>query len=58
MLKEGVRVIRGPNWKYGDQDNGCGHVGTIRKISADGKKVLVDWDKQLVLQLGRYKQIV
>ena len=25
----GVRVVRGPNWKWGDQDGGEGHVGTV-----------------------------
>lgn len=25
----GLRVGRGPDWKWGDQDGGEGHVGTI-----------------------------
>ena len=25
----GLRVVRGPGWKYEDQDGGEGHVGTI-----------------------------
>ena len=26
----GVRVVRGPDWKWGKQDGGEGHVGTVR----------------------------
>lgn len=26
---EGLRVVRGPNWKWGDQDGGEGGVGTV-----------------------------
>lgn len=26
---EGLRVVRGPDWKYGDQDGGEGTTGTI-----------------------------
>ncbi len=26
---EGVRVVRGPDWKYGDQDGGEGCIGTV-----------------------------
>ena len=54
MIKIGVRVVRGPNWKWGNQDNGEGHIGTIKEISKEGKKVLVDWDKQLMVQLCKY----
>ena len=25
----GLRVVRGPDWKWDDQDGGEGHVGTI-----------------------------
>ncbi len=25
----GLRVVRGPNWKCGNQDGGVGHVGTV-----------------------------
>lgn len=26
---EGLRVVRGPNWKWGNQDAGEGYVGTV-----------------------------
>lgn len=29
MTHTGLRVVRGPDWKYGEQDGGCGHVGTV-----------------------------
>lgn len=25
----GARVVRGPDWKWGDQDGGEGHTGTV-----------------------------
>jgi len=25
----GVRVVRGPDWKWGDQDGGEGNAGTV-----------------------------
>ena len=28
----GLRVVRGPDWKWGDQDGGEGHAGTVIKI--------------------------
>ena len=28
----GVRVVRGPDWQWGDQDGGPGHVGTVVTI--------------------------
>eukprot|EP00094_Tigriopus_californicus_P011432 TCALIF_11037-PA protein Name:"Similar to MIB2 E3 ubiquitin-protein ligase MIB2 (Gallus gallus)" AED:0.04 eAED:0.04 QI:0/0/0/0.5/1/1/2/0/1055 len=56
-IKPGVRVIRGPDWNWKDQDGGEGHLGTIVEIgSADGSKmagssthnpkdvVIVQWD--------------
>lgn len=43
----GCRVVRGPDWKSGDQDGGEGGVGTI--VGTDGEElnkqtVLVCWD--------------
>ena len=26
---KGIRVVRGPDWKLGDEDGGEGHVGTV-----------------------------
>ncbi|XP_059145038.1 E3 ubiquitin-protein ligase MIB2-like [Physella acuta] len=46
----GVRVVRGPDWKWGNQDNGEGHVGTVVEIGKPGsqtspdKTVVVQWD--------------
>ena len=28
----GVRVVRGPNWSWGEQDGGEGHVGTVAEV--------------------------
>lgn len=50
---EGMRVVRGPNWKWGEQDGGEGGVGTVveihtRGVSQDGttleRGVVVQWD--------------
>ncbi len=46
----GVRVIRGPDWKWGDQDGGEGNAGTIIPTSDSDIKiygprsVTVAWD--------------
>eukprot|EP00794_Sanderia_malayensis_P016587 gene16587-18275_t len=42
LVRPGTRVVRGPKWKYGNQDGGDGYVGTITSI-VDGKLV-VQWD--------------
>lgn len=39
----GSRVVRGPDWKWGKQDGGDGHVGTVRSFERPGE-VLVVWD--------------
>jgi E3 ubiquitin-protein ligase mind-bomb len=50
MLEVGVRVGRGPDWKWGQQDDGEGHVGTVVEIGKPGsttspdKTVVVQWD--------------
>ena len=31
-LEVGLRVVRGPDWKWGAQDDGEGHVGTVVEI--------------------------
>ena len=47
-LEVGLRVVRGPDWKWGDQDGGEGCLGTITKIgcsaSAEGAQPQVLWD--------------
>ena len=39
----GSRVVRGPDWQWGRQDGGEGHVGTVRSFERPGE-VLVVWD--------------
>ncbi len=58
FLKD-VRVVRGPNWKWGDQDGGLGYSGTVIGLSKfDQKKqqgpktVDVQWDSGYQ---GRYR---
>ena len=43
MSDVGVRVIRGPDWKWGKQDGGEGHVGTVRNFE-NPEEVVVVWD--------------
>ncbi len=33
----GLRVVRGPDWKWEDQDGGIGHAGTV--ISTSSSKI-------------------
>ena len=50
----GVRVVRGPDWSWEDQDGGEGNVGTVvevKELTSDGKDsvlcgttVIVCWD--------------
>ncbi|CAH1102308.1 unnamed protein product [Psylliodes chrysocephalus] len=50
MLAPGVRIVRGPDWSWGNQDGGEGHVGTVCEIGKAGtvgspeKTVVVQWD--------------
>ncbi|KAL3868374.1 hypothetical protein ACJMK2_041187 [Sinanodonta woodiana] len=39
----GCRVIRGADWKWGKQDGGEGHVGTVRNFESP-EEVVVVWD--------------
>jgi len=42
-----LRVLRGPDWSYGDQDGGEGCLGTVVAINAgseDNKVAVVFWD--------------
>lgn len=39
----GARVLRGPDWKWGKQDGGEGHVGTVRNFESP-EEVVVVWD--------------
>lgn len=31
-MEVGIRVVRGPDWKWGNQDDGEGHVGTVVEV--------------------------
>ena len=40
----GLRLVRGPDWCWGDQDGGEGGVGTLVEVGEGGKSALVQWD--------------
>ena len=45
----GLRVVRGPDWQWGDQDGGEGHVGTVVEVGDEDsanqpKSAIVQWD--------------
>ena len=46
----GIRVVRGPDWAWGDQDGGEGIVGTVVEVDRStavgggATEVLVQWD--------------
>ncbi|XP_025906749.1 E3 ubiquitin-protein ligase MIB2 isoform X1 [Nothoprocta perdicaria] len=50
-MQVGMRVVRGADWKWGNQDNGEGNVGTVVEIGRTGspttpdKTVVVQWDQ-------------
>uniref|UniRef100_A0A671S8M3 E3 ubiquitin-protein ligase MIB2 n=1 Tax=Sinocyclocheilus anshuiensis TaxID=1608454 RepID=A0A671S8M3_9TELE len=50
IMEVGMRVVRGLDWKWGNQDEGEGHVGTVVEIGRQGstttpdKTVVVQWD--------------
>ncbi|XP_041954145.1 E3 ubiquitin-protein ligase MIB2 isoform X2 [Alosa sapidissima] len=50
IMEVGMRVVRGIDWKWGNQDEGEGHVGTVVEIGRQGstttpdKTVVVQWD--------------
>ncbi|XP_044301333.1 E3 ubiquitin-protein ligase MIB2 [Varanus komodoensis] len=49
-MQVGMRVVRGVDWKWSNQDNGEGNVGTVVEIGRQGspttpdKTVVVQWD--------------
>lgn len=49
-MELGVRVVRGPDWQWGNQDGGEGFVGTVIKIGRPKSSVspedtvVVIWD--------------
>lgn len=44
QLPLGARVMRGPDWKWDDQDGGLGRVGTVVQAPTDQEWVRVAWD--------------
>ena len=42
--KVGTRVVRGPTWKWGDQDGGSGCFGSVTVLEAKGW-LTVQWDE-------------
>ena len=47
----GLRVVRGPDWEWGDQDGGEGSVGTVAGLEGIGQ-VIIQWDNG---QRSRYR---
>ncbi|XP_035594431.1 E3 ubiquitin-protein ligase MIB2-like isoform X2 [Oncorhynchus keta] len=49
-MEVGMRVVRGLDWKWGNQDDSEGHLGTVVEIGRQGstttpdKTVVVQWD--------------
>ena len=43
-MADGLRVVRGPDWEWGDQDGGEGYVGTVTGLEKGGGMVIVQWD--------------
>jgi len=49
-MNVGLRVVRGKDWQFGDQDGGEGRVGTVMEVGGGGvsngpkKTVVVLWD--------------
>ncbi|KAF4070651.1 hypothetical protein AMELA_G00287890 [Ameiurus melas] len=49
-MEVGMRVVRGVDWKWSNQDDGEGHVGTVVEVGRQGststpdKTVVVQWD--------------
>lgn len=46
-MRAGVRVIRGPDWDYGDVDGGEGGLGTIVTFE---DVTVVEWDTGAVTE--------
>ena len=56
LVGVGVRVVRGPDWKWGDQDGGEGNAGTVIDTPDSDYKhhgprtVTVVWDSGIKAQ--------
>ena len=42
-LKPGDRIVRGPDWDWGDQDGGAGNIGIVADREALEGWIAVDW---------------
>lgn len=42
--EEGLRVQRGPDWAYDDQDGGAGNLGTLIRLLSPARWCRVRWD--------------
>jgi len=51
MKTEGLRVVRGPDWKWGDQDGGEGSVGTV--VGLKNNDAVGLFSKQLLPDVDR-----
>lgn len=43
-MKCGMRVVRGPDWKWSNQDGGQCHLGTVIGVSRVNTTCMVQWD--------------
>ena len=43
LMKAGTKVVRGPDWKWYDQDRGGSSIGTVLAAVADDGWVRVQW---------------
>jgi len=56
VVEVGVRVVRGPDWSWEDQDGGDGHVGTVVNPRVSQRRVrtktpgvvFVRWDNGVI----------
>ncbi|XP_060066448.1 E3 ubiquitin-protein ligase MIB2-like [Ylistrum balloti] len=47
---KGSRVIRGPDWAYGNQDGGIGHIGTVVEADPESQVCSVLWDYGMLME--------
>jgi E3 ubiquitin-protein ligase mind-bomb len=53
-MSVGLRVVRGPDWKFGNKDGGEGHIGTVISVKDDNTAEVV-WDNgtQVTCKIGK-----
>lgn len=47
-MNRGARVLRGPDWKWEEEDNGIGTLGTIIELRTADDQVKVQWDNGMI----------